>query len=88
MRGCGSTDVSTCSGDMISTQATIAAGSVADATTTQATVSQATTPIDFTTTTSSTGSAALFRADPVSSGHTYSLFFVCVWSSIFVASFL
>ena len=90
MRGSGSTDASTCSGDTISTQATIAAGSVADATTTApATVSQATVPIDFTTTTSSTGSAALFRADPASSGNTvYSSFFFVVWSSIFVALFL
>ena len=60
MRGCGSTDAANCSGATITTQATIAAEDVSSATATPTTVSQASTPIDFTTTTSSTGSAALF----------------------------
>mmetsp|Transcript_1802 Transcript_1802/g.2507 ORF Transcript_1802/g.2507 Transcript_1802/m.2507 type:complete len:307 (-) Transcript_1802:91-1011(-) len=89
MSGCGSTDATICSGgSTLSTQATISGGSV-DATTTQATVSvsQATIPADFTTTTTSTSSTALVRNDPVSSGNTYSLFFVCVYSTTFVAFF-
>ena len=80
MRGCGSTDAANCSGATITTQATIAAEDVSSATATPTTVSQASTPIDFTTTTSSTGSAALFRAYP-----DEMIFFFCAYS-IFVAS--
>ena len=80
MRGCGSTDAANCSGATITTQATIAAEDVSSATATPTTVSQATTPIDFTTTTSSTGSAALFRAYPL-----LEIFFFFAYS-IFVAS--
>ncbi len=89
MSGCGSTDATICSGgSTTSTQATVAGGSVG-ATPTQATVPQSTIPADFTTTTSSTSSTALVRNDPVvSSGNTYRLFFVCVSSSTFIASFL
>ena len=88
MSGCGSTDATICAaGSTTSTQAAIAGGTVG-ATTTQVTVSQGTIPADFTTTTTSTSSTSLVRNDPVSSGNTYSLCFVCVRSTTFMATFL
>ena len=87
MSGCGSTDATTCSGgSTTSAQATIAGGAVG-ATTTLATVSQATGPADSTPSTTSTSSTAPVpvRNDLVSSGNTYNnLSFVCVCSTIFI----